>query len=100
MRLTCSLTARRAAPSLLRRRGVAQPGSALAWGASGRPFKSARPDSPQGAAVPRRRPAASAIEPCFGLQGARLGGTLPATYMDAGPAILAPHDQRIPTDGI
>jgi hypothetical protein len=25
-------------------RGVAQPGSALAWGASGRPFKSARPD--------------------------------------------------------
>jgi hypothetical protein len=26
------------------RRGVAQPGSVLAWGASGRPFKSARPD--------------------------------------------------------
>ncbi len=25
-------------------RGVAQPGSVLAWGASGRPFKSARPD--------------------------------------------------------
>jgi hypothetical protein len=25
-------------------RGVAQPGSALAWGARGRPFKSARPD--------------------------------------------------------
>lgn len=25
-------------------RGVAQPGSALAWGASGRQFKSARPD--------------------------------------------------------
>ena len=25
-------------------RGVAQPGSALAWGASGRPFKSVRPD--------------------------------------------------------
>jgi hypothetical protein len=27
-----------------RHRGVAQPGSVLAWGASGRPFKSARPD--------------------------------------------------------
>ena len=26
------------------RRGVAQPGSALAWGASGRGFKSRRPD--------------------------------------------------------
>lgn len=26
-------------------RGVAQPGSALAWGASGRRFKSCRPDS-------------------------------------------------------
>lgn len=25
-------------------RGVAQPGSALVWGASGRPFKSAHPD--------------------------------------------------------
>ncbi len=25
-------------------RGVAQPGSVLAWGASGRPFKSAHPD--------------------------------------------------------
>src|SRR5216684_4802726 len=28
-------------------RGVAQPGSALAWGASGRWFKSSRPDSPR-----------------------------------------------------
>ena len=29
-------------------RGVAQPGSALAWGASGRQFKSARPDIDKG----------------------------------------------------
>jgi hypothetical protein len=29
---------------LVEARGVAQPGSALAWGASGRRFKSARPD--------------------------------------------------------
>ena len=28
------------------RRGVAQPGSAPAWGAGGRQFKSGRPDSP------------------------------------------------------
>ena len=28
------------------RRGVAQPGSALAWGARGRGFKSRRPDQP------------------------------------------------------
>lgn len=55
-------------PHSAARRGVAQPGSALAWGASGRPFKSARPDSwlPAGAsnraggaahrnALPRRR---------------------------------------------
>lgn len=34
------------------RRGVAQPGSVLAWGASGRPFKSARPD--QYPIMPRR----------------------------------------------
>ncbi len=36
-------------------RGVAQPGSALAWGASGRPFKSARPDFGRGTV--RRAPA-------------------------------------------
>ena len=30
--------------SLPKRRGVAQPGSAPAWGAGGRRFKSARPD--------------------------------------------------------
>ena len=33
-----------AASDYRKRRGVAQPGSVLAWGASGRPFKSARPD--------------------------------------------------------
>ena len=33
-----------AAEQIKTRRGVAQPGSVLAWGASGRPFKSARPD--------------------------------------------------------
>ena len=33
-----------AAQTYKTRRGVAQPGSVLAWGASGRPFKSARPD--------------------------------------------------------
>ena len=33
-----------AEPDYRKRRGVAQPGSVLAWGASGRPFKSARPD--------------------------------------------------------
>jgi hypothetical protein len=33
-----------AAQNITTRRGVAQPGSVLAWGASGRPFKSARPD--------------------------------------------------------
>jgi hypothetical protein len=33
-----------AAENYQNRRGVAQPGSVLAWGASGRPFKSARPD--------------------------------------------------------
>ena len=33
-------------------RGVAQPGSVLAWGASGRPFKSAHPDQqPHGKAI-------------------------------------------------
>jgi len=34
------------------RRGVAQPGSVLAWGASGRPFKSAHPDSWEKAIAP------------------------------------------------
>ena len=42
---------------------MAQPGSALAWGASGRPFKSARPDarvSRGGGACCRRAPASLA----------------------------------------
>jgi hypothetical protein len=37
-------TERRIPNKRLFRRGVAQPGSALAWGASGRWFKSSRPD--------------------------------------------------------
>ncbi len=32
----------------IERRGVAQPGSALAWGARGRRFKSGRPDQHRG----------------------------------------------------
>src|ERR1700719_1084398 len=43
---------------ILSRRDVAQPGRALAWGARGRQFKSARPDQSFGdapAAVPAQR---------------------------------------------
>ena len=41
------------------RRGVAQPGSVLAWGASGRPFKSARPDQKPTHTVPHELPLSS-----------------------------------------
>jgi hypothetical protein len=37
-------------------RGVAQPGSALAWGASGHRFKSGRPDQPDESSAARRQP--------------------------------------------
>src|SRR5256885_17106076 len=87
MRLTCSLTARRAAPSLLRCRGVAQPGSALAWGASGRPFESARPDSPPGChRATCRRPVV--VAPCA------------QRSMDATPLILVSNDDGVHSAGI
>ncbi len=55
-------------------RDVAQPGRALAWGARGRQFKSARPDhasSPQLSSKARRKPAHEAPQPCGAAQRAR-----------------------------
>src|SRR5881397_2359025 len=79
-------------------RGVAQPGSALAWGASGRPFESARPDSP--GARSRNVAWTGSWVPPRSLQAAGRGGTLRPVRTDATPLILVSNDDGVHSEGI
>ena len=73
---------------------MAQPGSALAWGASGRPFKSARPDSRVGARHCRAPTTTAVSRRKLGCLAPRPGGTFAAVL------ILVSNDDGIRAAGI